>query len=111
MHGTQSDWSRDNRSDSADECGTPDIVTHEGKEIEMTDKDCGEPDSADAGKTPEHGVSQSDHQKRGVEVDRAILLQRVCVSDVGFNLEPAARFIESHCERNAGPTLLSGSPQ
>ena len=29
--------------------GTPDIVTHEGKEIEMTDKDCGEPDGADAG--------------------------------------------------------------
>ena len=51
---------------------------------------------------PEHGVSQSACQKRGVESDRAILLQRVCVSDVGFDLEPATRMIEEHCERATG---------
>jgi len=52
--------------------------------------------------SPEHGASQAAPRKSSVETNTVILLQRVCVSDVGLDLECAAGLIEAQCERATG---------
>lgn len=69
----------------------------------VVESDLGRVSSAGAGNSaPEHGASQAAPRKSSVETNTVILLQRVCVSAVGVNLEPATRLIEAQCERATG---------